>query len=386
MAEKVITVLIVDDSCIFRTALEKILKEVNGIKVIGSVSDGKKALDFIALKKPDIVTLDVEMQGMDGLETLKEIKKLNSKSKDPVPMGVIMVSVATKKGADITIKAIDNGAFDFVEKPSGADKEENIKRIKNQLITKIHYYMSCQTVTRLRNMKQLKILEKNLDIARTPKKMPAKLGITTANLKKRLLQQKIPKIEAILIGVSTGGPKALKDIMPQISEVTKLPIFIVQHIPPNFSKSLADMLNHKCDHTVLEVSEELEVKENHMYLAPGGKHMVVFKDKKQTKVTINDQAPEHGCKPSVNVFFRSAAIAYEGNVVGIILTGMGVDGTDGCKVLKRKGAYLIAQDKKTSVVWGMPGSLVESGNADTILPLLEIPEEIEKILSRSKIT
>jgi two-component system chemotaxis response regulator CheB len=360
-------ILIVDDSRIFRSAIEEGLSGENDIEVIGSVRNGVKAIEFIGSNRPDLVTLDVEMPDMDGLETLKAIQKINACARDAEPIGVIMISSFTQKGADITIRALEAGAFDFITKPESKSPAESIEILRRQLVVKIRYFASRRISGRG--------LQKQ-EIPSSPPLQPAP----------PVQAPSYPpsKIKAMLIGVSTGGPKALAEILPPVCEQTDLPIFVVQHMPPTFTQSLANSLNTRCRHTVTEGRNDDPVQDRHIYIAPGGKHMLVRRKDSGIFIAINKQAPEKGCRPSADVLFRSAATVYEGNVITLILTGMGSDGTRGAGVLKRAGAYIIAQDEETSVVWGMPGSASAAGVTDEVLPLGNIPQAVIRMIHKSR--
>ena len=353
-----ITVLIVDDSRIFRSALEECLSELDDIKVIGSVFNGEEALKFIGSKRPDVVTLDVEMPGINGLEVLKRILKNNTEHPDEPIIKVLMLSAFTKKGADITMEALEIGAYDFLTKPNSTSPQEGIKLLKNSILLKIRQI-------KFKKNKPLQIPEKIESIENIQIKPQPELRNHHFN--------------SILIAVSTGGPKALMEFLPCLCAVTDVPIFIVQHMPPTFTVSLANGLNEKCSHTVIEAVNDGIAQKKHVYIAPGGRHMLIRKIGENIRTIITDTAPENGCRPSADVLFRSAPAVYGGKLVVLILTGMGNDGTKGLLPLKREGAKVIAQDEASSVVWGMPGSAVASGNVDIILPLKEIAEAISKL-------
>ncbi|PCJ60945.1 MAG: chemotaxis response regulator protein-glutamate methylesterase [Planctomycetota bacterium] len=358
MPIKNISVLIVDDSRIFRSALEECLSQLDDIHVIGSVFSGEKAIDFLQKQRPDIVTLDMEMPGMNGLETLEKILEFNRKTPEFSPIRVLMLSSFTSKGADITIKALEMGAFDFLAKPVCKSIEEAIESLKNLLILKIR-----------QNVKKILPSSRKIDVDRdklTQGSHPA------LNLDKF-------SFDAVLIGVSTGGPKALMEFIPNLCEIIDVPVFIVQHMPPKFTESLANGLNSKCRYQVIEAANGDIVKDNVVYIAPGGRHLMLRKTKDGIKTIVTDQEPENGCRPSVDVLFRSAPPVYKGNLIVIILTGMGNDGTGGLPVLKRAGAKVIVQDEASCVVWGMPGSAVASGNVDMVLPLNQMTSEIRKL-------
>lgn len=186
--------------------------------------------------------------------------------------------------------------------------------------------------------------------------------------------------ELVAIGCSTGGPKALRDMLPDLCQVTDLPILIVQHMPPNFTASLAENLSHHCSHAVVEGAEGMEVTARRVCIAPGGSHMILRREGTRMIIGLNQQPPERGCRPSVDVLFRSVATTLSNRVVAIVLTGMGDDGTNGLKALKRAGAFSIVQDKASSVVWGMPGAAVAAGVADRVEDLRRIPTVVAEIL------
>jgi two-component system, chemotaxis family, protein-glutamate methylesterase/glutaminase len=369
-------VLIVDDSAIYRNLIQKAIGNETDIEIVGSVGSGKEALQKIGMLKPDVVTLDVEMPGMDGLETLNRIQDEAAKSPALSNVGVIMVSAFTRKGAEITIQALEAGAFDFVAKPETGSVEESMEILRRQLLVKIRHH----AISSLRKQSVRRGIGKEgkVTMGEAAHLRPA----AKAPMAKPHRVKRTKTVRAVLIGVSTGGPKALVKMLPQLCLKISLPIMIVQHMPPTFTKSLADTLNSRCRHTVKEIGGEETVASNTVYLAPGGKHMLLMKSGAAAgpeQVLVNEQPPVNGFRPSVDVLFRSAASVYGGDVVAVILTGMGSDGTRGLGTLKRNGAYTIAQDEDTSVVWGMPQSAIEAGHIDEVLPLEQIAEAVEKV-------
>ena len=356
-----IKVLIVDDSRIFRSAVVESLAAEADIEVIGSVWNGTKAIEFIRSRPPNLVTLDVEMPGMDGLETLAAIQKINTDNKDSRPIGVIMLSSHTREGADTTIKALEMGAFDFIQKPEGKNLKESFRILRRQLVAKIRHFAAEEPPAGLT----------------MPLPAPGPLPETLSRLPAD------SRVRGILIGVSTGGPRALSEMLPPLCEKVEVPIFIVQHMPPTFTQSLAKSLNTKCRHTVIEGKHHDIVRERHVYIAPGGRHMLLVKRRNKIMTVVNDQPPVNGCRPSVDILFKSGATIYGRDAVAVILTGMGADGTEGARILKRTGAVIIAQDEATSVVWGMPGSACASGNVDQVMPLGDIPAALAGILRHS---
>lgn len=373
MTSNPIKILIVDDSRIFRNALEQAISKQEDIEIIGSVRNGVKCLDFLEEQRPDIITLDLEMPEMDGIETLEHIMRLNQSRFSARPVGVIMLSAFTKQGAESTLKALKIGAFDFITKPEGMNIEDSIQQIRSMLLVRVRGYVS-RTATTQAVLQKVK--------TESPKEEFAGDSSTGQLTKNAGESPSFPptEIRAILIGVSTGGPRALNDMLPQLCELTDLPILIVQHMPPHFTQSLAAGLQRKCRHRVVEAEDRTEVCHNCIYIAPGGKHMVLKKNGAKTILAHNHSDPVCGCRPSVDVLFFSAAPVYGKHCVTVVLTGMGHDGTAGAGKLKDAGAKIVIQDEKSSVVRGMPGSVKKAGLADVERPLMEIPAAIQRIV------
>jgi two-component system chemotaxis response regulator CheB len=352
-------ILIVDDSRIFRSAIEEGLRSQEDILVTGSVWNGIKALEFIRATPPDIVTLDIQMPDMDGLETLEAIQEINKSLPPDDQIGVIMLSSFTQKGADITVRALEMGAFDFIPKPEGMNIRENIQQLIQQLTVKIRQYRK----------KSLRTVPERRAAVRRPARKETRISPP-------------PMVNALLIGVSTGGPKALGQLLPPLCERIDIPVFIVQHMPPTFTESLAKSLDAKCRCRVTEARHNETVLGKHVYIAPGGRHMEVARGRKpdEVRIRINDKPPLNGCRPSVDILFSSAAGVYGRNIIAVILTGMGSDGTAGSGILKNRGACILAQDEKTSVVWGMPGSVINAGLADNVVSLHDMAESILSLM------
>jgi two-component system chemotaxis response regulator CheB len=350
-------VLIVDDSRIFRAALETALAGVEDVAVVGSVYSGEKALEFIRRTPPDFVTLDVEMPGMDGLETLKAIQQFNAGRPPGSEVRVIMVSAFTRRGADVTVRALQIGALDFVTKPSGESCADGGATLRQQLGCKIRLLRAHP---------------------RTPAPAPAPEPATNRQMCMRAAG--VP-VRAVLIAASTGGPRALQTLLPEVCARLELPVFVVQHMPAGFTRSLAEHLGLKVSARVLEATDGDPVRSGTVYVAPGDRHLVLRADRGHLLTGLNDLPPENGSRPSADVLFRSAAAALGGAAVAVVLTGMLNDGTAGLRPLKRAGAYAIAQDEATSVVWGMPGSVVQAGLADEVLPLDEIAAAIASVVA-----
>lgn len=334
--------LIVDDSAIMRKLISDILQKQPDLEVIGQAVNGKEAIEKAKLLKPDVITLDIEMPEMDGLSALKVLRKEVPSSK------VIMFSSLTQEGAKATIEALSLGAYDFVPKPSTKSFLESVKKIENDLVPKIKGLISSA------ESKPLKIL--------TPS---------------RLLKPGLYKV--LGIGVSTGGPQTLMEIFKGIPKNFPSPILVVQHMPPLFTKQLADRLDKISPLQVKEAEDGEEVKEGMVYIAPGDYHMEVVKENTRKFIRLHQGAPVNNCRPAVDVLFNSLAEVYNGSALTLILTGMGRDGAEGAKRIKLKGGGVLAQDAQTSVVFGMPRAVIESGLADEVLSLPEISKRLREL-------
>lgn len=352
---KKINVLVVDDSAFIRKMIKDILAMDDEIEVVDVAKNGKEAIEKLMAKKIDVVTLDVEMPIMDGIETLKKIMEES-------PTSVVMLSSLTKSGADLTMQALDIGAVDFITKPSNIFKI-NDNEIKSLIIDKI------------------KIASK----IRVPKKRYAKKEIPVINtdvqFKKSTTLASENVEEIIAIGTSTGGPRALQEVIPYIAQNINAPIVIVQHMPPGFTKSLAERLNNISKILVKEAEQGDILKNGVAYIAPGDKHIKFKKEGKYIKIILDDGEKVSGHKPSVDAMFFSLYEVNFKKIIAIVMTGMGSDGTKGLKKLKEKNSVTsIAEDESTCVVFGMPKSVINLGIIDKIVPLNLISKEINKIM------
>jgi two-component system chemotaxis response regulator CheB len=335
------------------------------VRVVDSVFSGDKAMQVIGEQPVDLVTLDLEMPGMDGMATLQAIGRFNRERPNQLPVGVIMISSHTQQGAHATVSALQGGAFDFIPKPSGTSHAENMKVLGAQLADKITGY----TTHRANRM---------LRLASRPS---AAAGSTTALSARPLAPSVIPNASSGLrglalvgIGVSTGGPKALGLLLPALVTAVSCPIVIVQHMPPGFTASLAESLDRMVTAHVAEAREGEQLLPGMVRVAPGGKHLLVERRPTGALVTQLSEDPlECGCRPAANVLFRSVAKACGSHAGVLVLTGMGQDGTEGAAAIKRSGGWVLAQDEASSVVWGMPGSIVAAGLADAVGNLEQLP-------------
>lgn len=357
-------VLVADDSALFRRVLTDVLKSLPDVQVVGSVPNGKLAVQRVRELKPDLLTLDIEMPNMDGLAVLDALRDAGEDTM------VIMVSSLTLSGGRMTMKALEKGALDFITKPDTAGAEASKAAILKELAPRVRA---------LANRREIRnILRDNPQPAQS--KIPQ--AIRTAHdlgkvseAMKRVATASKPEI--ILIGVSTGGPNALAQLLPALPGNIGVPILIVQHMPPIFTHSLAESLSAKCALKVCEGSHNQKVEPNTVYIAPGGKQMRLVPEAGNLKmIEITDDPPENNCKPAVDYLFRSVANRFPGRAMAVILTGMGSDGTLGLRLLKRHGCYVIAQDETSSIVFGMPKAAIDAGVVDTVLPLEAIAARI----------
>lgn len=348
-------VLVVDDTIMYRKVVGDIFAEIPGVEVVGTANNGKIALTRIASLKPDLITLDVEMPIMDGLETLQEIQK------NFPEVGVIMLSTLTKRGSDITMRALELGAFDFIAKPDADVMQENVQLLRSAIGPRVKAFA--------KRLELRSLLKQRHRPASAAAPLPAAPKVLTPS-------RRTGKSKAVAIGISTGGPNALTKMLPQLPKLG-VPIFVVQHMPPVFTKSLAESLDSKCQYEVREAENNEIVRPDVIYIAPGGRHMRVAPGSGGTKIIqVTDDPPENNCKPAADYMFRSVAREYGALSTGVIMTGMGGDGTLGLKVLKSFGAVTIGQDEESCVVYGMPKIAAEAGVVDVVSPLQMIASEI----------
>jgi len=342
-----VKVLIVDDSAFMRNTLSSMISADPDIQVIGIARDGVEAVEKVASLKPDIVTLDVEMPRMNGLEALKEIM-----DKNPVP--VLMVSSLTNEGAHVTLEALDLGAVDFIPK-NLSDLSINIVKIKDTLIDKI------------KKISKIRLPKRRIALPSKPLVMPDKTQRFTSSR----------RVGIIAIGSSTGGPKALQTIISCIPKNFPVPIIIAQHMPAAFTGPFAERLNQLSEIDVKEAENGETLSKGVIYIAPGGGHMGLARKKiTETSITIINDNGKYIYKPSVDLLMESAVENFSGNVLGVILTGLGNDGEQGMRQIKNKGGRTIAESEETCVVYGMPRSVIQAGMADKIVPLNEIAGEL----------
>ncbi len=343
-----IKVLIVDDSAFARLAIARELRSTSGISVIDSARDGLEAIEKIKALKPDVVTLDVEMPKMDGLATLERIM-----AECPTP--VVMISSLTGSGTEATIRALELGAVDFFLKNTLANPIGS-EGGASDLINKIYLASRVKSTRQPVNM-----------VSPVIEKPKAKATST------------VPANIVVVIGSSTGGPKALYQVVPRIPGDIEAAVLLVQHMPPGFTNSLANRLNQLSNISVKEACAGDILYQGAAYMARGGYHMVV---ESGGVISLNQNPPVCNVRPSVDVTMESVARVYGNVVLGVILTGMGSDGTNGSRKIKARGGYVIAEDESTCVVWGMPKSVLESGSVDRVLPLHKVADGISDAVKR----
>jgi two-component system chemotaxis response regulator CheB len=350
-------ILLVDDAVVIRRLVADVLNNDPALEVVGTAPSGRIALAKIPQVNPDLVTLDMEMPEMDGLETLAEIRKTYPK------LPVIMFSTLTARGAAATLDALRLGANDYVTKPANVGSVAvAIERVREELIPKIKAF--CAHV-----------------IGPEPTTRPAWTAPPTPTAPRR-----VQRVDVLLIGCSTGGPNALAALVPELPADLPVPVLIVQHMPPVFTRSLAERLDAQSKIAVKEAAQGDRVEAGHAYLAPGDYHLEVGRVSLRPMLRTHQGPPENSCRPAADVLFRSAAHIYGPGVLAVVLTGMGQDGLRGCELIREAGGQVVVQDEATSVVWGMPGFVARAGFADKILPLEQIAGEIVRRVNAERRT
>jgi two-component system chemotaxis response regulator CheB len=362
-------VLIVDDTVVYRRILSEVIESFEDALLIGTAPHGRLALTKLETEPVDLVLLDVEMPEMSGLETLRHLRRLYPDT------GVVMISGANAASASYTMEALAQGALDFVRKPDGTDADTNRNELKELLRPLLRH---------MRTRKNLRGLSS--DGSRSaPAAAPARAAVPSpppAPPRPSRPQVRPSRFDVVGIGVSTGGPNALAEVIPLLPADLKVPVLLVQHMPPLFTASLADHLASRSKVPVHEAKEGEPVLAGHVYIAPGGKHMVIRRagDAGLPIIGLNENPPENSCRPSVDVLFRSMAAQYEGNLLAVIMTGMGSDGCEGVRAMKRKGCHCLTQTEDTCVVYGMPMAVDEAGLSDEQVPLTRMAARITHLV------
>jgi two-component system chemotaxis response regulator CheB len=336
----VVSVLVVDDSVVVRRLIVDALDSNPDIEVVGTAANGRIALSKIDQLRPDVITLDIEMPELDGLGTLRELRKTHR------ALPVIMFSTLSVAGATATLEALAAGATDFVTKPANVGSvAESQRMIREQLVPKILSLGGMRVPTPV--------------VAAPPRRVP-------------LAAPRGGRINAITVASSTGGPDALAKVLAGLPANLPVPVLVVQHMPPVFTKMFAERLDRSSPLHVVEATDGMPVSAGTVYIAPGDRHLTVVGRGPTVTTRLTTGPPENSCRPAADVLFRTVAQVYGASTLAVVLTGMGQDGKRGCEALRAAGAEVVAQDQASSVVWGMPGAVVGAGLAHSVLPLAEI--------------
>lgn len=390
-----ISVLVCDDSALMRNLIGRIVDETTGLKVCGKAENGQDLLDKIPQCNPDVILLDIEMPVMNGVEFLKKRKELKIK----VPV-IILSSVATE-GAKVTIQCLELGASDFITKPGGSSVTLKIADVSSEIIEYIASYGGAYASAhgkqipeadyftqqvKLREAQRQVVLKKgeeaakNFTIQKTD--LPASSLWSKPKIKEPVTVTPVRsggKIEIIAIGISTGGPNALRDVFKMIDPRLKQPVMVVQHMPAGFTKEFAASLNNICPLTVSEGVDGEKIEGGHVYIAPGGYHMFVEHRPDGNYVKLSQDEQRNGHRPSADVLFESVAKIYQNNALGVIMTGMGRDGAAELAEMRKQGAWTLGQDQASSIVYGMPKVAFELGGVQKQVGLMQMADEISKL-------
>lgn len=340
LTQSKLKVLVVDDSAVFRRALTRAFTALPGVELVGTANEGSEALQKIRSLAPDLVTLDLEMPGMDGLTTLKLMREQGFCKK--------VVVLSALGGERRTVEALCLGADDFIQKPSSANAMETLSLLLQRAVDQF-----------------------------TTRRAPA---IAAPRPPRPVTRRTVP-IEVVVLGVSTGGPNALPETLAQLPANLPVPVLIVQHMPATFTRLLAERLNSKCAISISEAIDQEPLRPGQVYIAPGNFHMEVVGTSKSAKIHLHQGPHENGCRPAADVLFRSAAELYGDRCLSVVMTGMGKDGLEGVRALAARGGLCLAQDQESCAVWGMPRFIVENRLAHEVLPPAELGRRIAELVS-----
>jgi two-component system chemotaxis response regulator CheB len=369
--EEPIRVLVVDDTAIYRKIVSDVLDGIPGVEVVGRAGNGQIALSQILSARPHLVTLDVEMPVMNGLETLRQIQERN------LQVGVIMLSALTTQHATATVQALELGALDFVLKPTSSSWDDNTAKLRELL--------GCRVLSLGRAEQRRRAVRQVVTPSANPTAVPRMVQkvAPAAPILAAVCAAAVPQV--VVVGVSTGGPAALQRFLPTLPADLAVPLLIVQHMPPVFTRSLADDLNRRCQLTVCEATHGQAVQPGCAYIAPGGKQMKIVRVNGVLQAAITDDPHENSCRPSVDYLFRSATQVCGGRITAVIMTGMGNDGAVGCRLIRQQGGTVLAQDEASCVVYGMPRQPIEEGLASTIGPPERLAAEVIQLARRREL-
>lgn len=376
-----VRVIVVDDSAFMRKAISDMIESCADFEVIAKFRDGRELVEKVDKFNPDLITLDVHMRDLDGLATLKELKKMGKN------YPIIMLSSATTEGSELTLECLDNGAITFITKPSGSISLD-IDKVKERLIDEIKGITSNIRVNKSSNIHMRQItsnkeseIENKIKDRRVNTHFSQRKEIDNSEKPSPMINNKVipknKKIDAVVIGASTGGPKALQQVLTKLPANLNVPVFVVQHMPEGFTKVFAERLNKVCNLNVTEAEDGMSINRNTIYIAKGGSHMIIDSS---IRVSLNKEPSIWGVRPAVDKLFESASKVYGGNLLSVVLTGMGKDGAEGSKRIKDCGGITISEDKSTCTIYGMPKAAYETGKIDLVLPLDKICNKITEIV------
>ncbi|MCC2307241.1 protein-glutamate methylesterase/protein-glutamine glutaminase [Cellulomonas chengniuliangii] len=366
-----IRVLVVDDSVVIRRLVTEALSTDASIEVVGSAPNGRIALAKVDQLGPDIVTMDVEMPEMNGIDAVRELRRTGHS------LPIVMFSTLTEKGAAATLDALVAGASDYVTKPSGSGSvQESLQRVAEQLLPKIHALVGPQAGSQ-RGKDGAPSAAEVVGQHAAGRNLPASRGVPSQRAEPR------HPVRAVVLGSSTGGPEALSRLLSALGQPLPVPMLVVQHMPPVFTRQLAARLDRLGPSTVVECRGDEELLRGHVYVAPGNHHLELRRAGSGLRTALTQAPPVNFCRPSVDVLFRSAVQVLRGDLLGVVLTGMGADGRTGCEDVVTAGGTVMVQDQASSVVWGMPGVVANAGLAHEIVPLDDMGRVIESFVARS---
>lgn len=348
-----IRVLIADDSALMRKLLTRILEADPDIEVIGAARDGNDVVEKARQLKPDLITMDVNMPGQDGITALQYI--VHEKI-----CPVIMVSSLTQEGAVTTFEALELGAFDFVPKPGGT-VSSNMESVSAELISKVRAAVLTQKRRRTDSTKRVR-------------KQPIEAPPTSSRSTKAM--------KAVAMGISTGGPKVIYEVLPLLPTDINAALFLVQHMPPNFTSTYVKRLNDNCRLEVVEAQAGMKVERGIVYVGSGGRHLNLAKNTSGDVLIRLPSKPDHLFIPSVSVMMNSVLNVYGPQTVGVIMTGMGNDGADAMVEIRKAGGMTIAESEESAIVFGMPGETIKKGGAQVVVPIWDIAREIVRAVNR----
>ena len=353
--------LIVDDSALYRQTISNVLRDAPDVEVVGVAKGGREAIEKITELDPDLLTLDVQMPDMDGITVLREINARGMRPRS------IMVSSLTSEGAQVTTDALLEGAFDFILKPTGGDPVANLKRLRSELDEKIAAFRVGHRW-------------------RTSRDRRRPLSRSVVEVEAPLDRADLAECRAVVVGTSTGGPAALRTILAKMPATLPVPIVVVQHMPARYTATLAQRLDEQCPPRISEATDGGLIEPGTVTIAPGGRQMKLVAMNGGVRARVTDDAPENGCRPSVDYLLRSVVDVYDGKVLAVIMTGMGRDGLAGCEALNARGGFIFAQHEDDCTVYGMPKAIVEAGIADRVVRLDTMTRMIVRHVERRRAT